>query len=132
MCVGMNLALIDEALFVIVKKLDGILNGDHVLFAFAVDLVQHGGERGGLAGTGRPSNEHEATGLVAEPLDDQGQAQGIKSLDFPGNRTEDRANRAALIEAIASEACQVFQSEGKVQLQVFLEAMFLGIGKHTV
>src|SRR5712664_2536263 len=116
MRIGMNFALIDEALLVIVKKLDGVLDGDHVLFALAVDLVQHGGERGGLAGTGRASNEHEATGLVAEPLNDQGQTQGIKSLDFPGNRTKDRANRAALIEAIASETRQVFQSEGKVQL----------------
>src|SRR6266404_6095899 len=132
MRVGMNFALIDEALFVIVKKLYGVLDGDHVLFAFAVDLVQHGGERSGLARTGRAGDEHEPAGLVAKPLDDQRQAQCIKTFDFPGNGTEDRADRPALIETIAAEARQVFQAERKVQLQIFFEAMLLGIRKHAV
>src|SRR6267142_6441916 len=122
MRVGMNFALIDKALLVVMKKLDGVLDGDHVLFAFAVDFVQHGGERGGLTGTGRAGDEYEPAGLVAEPFDDQGQAQGIKSLNFPGNRAEDRANRTALIEAIAAEACQVLETEREVQLQIFFEA----------
>src|SRR6266481_6634570 len=127
MRVGMNFALIDEALLVVMKKLDRVLDGDHVLFAFAVDFVQHGSERGGLTGTRRAGDEHEPARLVAEPLDDQRQAQSIKAFDFPGNRAEDRANRAALIEAIAAEARQVLQTKREVQLQVFLEAMFLGI-----
>src|SRR5216684_8719888 len=132
MRVGMNFALIDEALLVVMKKLDRVLDGDHVLFAFAVDFVQHGGERGGLTGTGWAGDEHEPARLVAEPLDNQRQAQSIKPFDFPGNRAEDRANRAALIEAIAAEARQVLQTKREVQLQVFLEAMFLGICEHAV
>src|SRR2546427_343297 len=126
MRVGMNFALIDEALLVVMKKLDRVLDGDHVLFAFAVDFVQHGSERGGLTGTGRAGDEHEPARLVAEPLDDQRQAQGIKPFDFPGNRAEDRANCAALIEAIAAEARQVFQAKRKVKLKFSLEPWFRG------
>src|SRR5882724_3639392 len=84
MRVGMNFALIDEALLVVMKKLDRVLDGDHVLFAFAVDFVQHGSERGGLTGTRRAGDEHEPARLVAEPLDDQRQAQSIKAFDALG------------------------------------------------
>jgi len=67
----MDFALIHQALLVIVKKLDGVLDRDHVFFTFAVDLVEHGRERGGLAGARGSGHEDESAGLVAQSLDDQ-------------------------------------------------------------
>ena len=114
MRVGMDFALVHEALLVIVKKLDRILDRDHVLFAFAVDLVEHGGKRGGLTGTRWPSHQDKPAGLVAQALHDERQSQGVEALDFPWNRTEDRANGSSLIENVATEARQVFQTERKI------------------
>src|ERR1700747_2387627 len=132
MRVRVDLALVHQALLVIVKKLDGILDGDHVLFTFAVDLVKHGGERGGLTGTSRAGNKDKSSGLVAQSLHDQRQSESVKALDLPGNRTENGADSAALIENVAAEASQIFQAEGEVQLQVFFEAVLLRIRKNAI
>ena len=43
--------------------LDGILDGDDLVF-FALDLVEGGVERGGLAGAGGAGDEHHAVGLL--------------------------------------------------------------------
>src|SRR6266404_1337864 len=117
MCVSVDFALIHQAFLVIVKKLDGILDGDHVLFTFAVDLVKHGSERGGLAGARRAGHKDESTGLVAQSLHDQRQSKSVEAFDFPRNRTKDRAYSTALIENFAAKASQVFQAKGKIQLQ---------------
>jgi len=65
MGVGVHFALVHQALLVIVKKLDGVLDGDHVLFTFAVDLIEHGRERGGLPGTGWSGDQDESARLIA-------------------------------------------------------------------
>src|SRR5207302_5028367 len=132
MRVSMDFALIHKALLVIVKKLDGILDRDHVLFTFAVDLVEHGSERGGLTGARRSGHEDESAGLVAQSLHDLRQSESIEALDFPRNRTEDGANGSPLIENVAAETGQVFQTEGEVQLQVLFEAVFLRIRQNAV
>src|SRR5713226_3447666 len=118
MRVGMDFALIHKALLVIVKKLDGVLDGDHVLFTFAVDLVEHGSERGGLTGARWSGHEDESAGLVAQSLHDQRQSESVETFDFPRNRPEDGAACSPLIEHVAAETGQVLQTEGEVQLQV--------------
>src|SRR5260370_5056840 len=132
MRIGMNFALIHKALLVIVKKLDGVLDGDHMLFTFAVNLVEHGGERGGLTGASWSGHEDESTGLVAQALYDERQSESIEAFDFPRNRTEDGAYGSPLIENIAAEARQVFQTEGEVQLQVLFEAVFLRVRQNAI
>src|SRR5882724_4349435 len=132
MCVSVDFALIHQAFLVIVKKLDGILDGDHVLFTFAVDLVKHGSERGGLTGTRRSGHKDESSWLVAQPFHHQRQSKGVETLNFPRNRTEDGADSTALIENVAAETSQVFQAERKVQFQVFLEAVLLRIRQNAI
>src|SRR5260370_1806539 len=130
--VGVDCALIHQALLVIVKKFDGVLDGDHVLFTFAIDLVEHGGERSGVAGTRRSGYEDEPAGLVTQAVYDQRQSESVKAFDFPGNGTENGADGAPLIENVAAEARQVFQTEGEVQLQILFEAMFLRIRQNAI
>ena len=62
--VGVDLALVDEAPLVLVDVLDRILDGDDVLAALGVDLVDHRRERRRLAAARRPGDEDEA----ARPL----------------------------------------------------------------
>ena len=47
--VGVNLALVDQALLVVVKKLDWVFDRNHMLVALVVDFVEHRGERGRFA-----------------------------------------------------------------------------------
>src|SRR5882762_5666267 len=132
MRISVDFTLIHKALLVIVKKFDGVLDGDHVLFAFAVNLVQHGGERGGLTGARRPGDEDKPAWLVAQALYNERQPESVKALDFPRNCTENGAYGSPLIEDVAAEARQVFQSEGKVQFQILFEAMFLGVRQNAI
>src|ERR1700687_5799164 len=132
MRVRVNFGLVQQALFVIVKKFDGVLDGDHVLFTFAVDLVEHGRERSRLPGARWSGHEDESAGLVAQSLHDQGQYESVEALAFPRNSTEDGADRSPLIENVAAEAGQVFQTEGEVQLQVLFEAVFLRIRQNAI
>src|SRR5882762_272681 len=132
MRVRVNFALVLYALLVIVKKFDGVLDGDLVLFTFAVDLVEHGRQRGGLPGARWSGHEDESARLVAQSLHDQRQTESVEAFDFPRNRTEDGADRSPLIENVAAEAGQVFQTEGEVQLQVFFEAVFLRIRQNAI
>ena len=62
--VGAQLALVDDAVLVLVEELDRVLDGHDVLVALLVDQVEHRGERGGLAGAGRAGDEHEAARLA--------------------------------------------------------------------
>ena len=116
----------------IVKKLDGIFDRNHVLFTFAVDFVEHGSERGGLTGPCWSGHEDESAGLVAQTLHDLRQSESVKALDFPWNGTEDGANGSPLIENVATETGQVFQTEGEVQFQVLFKAVFLRVRQNAV
>src|SRR5262252_10108149 len=116
----------------VVKEFNRIFDRDHVFFTLAVDLVQHGRERGRFPGARWSRDQDKSARLITKPLYYGGQAQGLKSLDVPWNGTEHGADRPALIEAISAEASEVLQAEGKVQFQVFLEAVLLRIGQHAI
>src|SRR5258706_8765922 len=56
-----DLALVDQAFLRLVHELDRVLDGENMALLGFVDLVDHGGERRGLArtrGTGHRSEEH--------------------------------------------------------------------------
>jgi hypothetical protein len=101
--IGVDFALIHQAFLMIVEKFDRVFDRNHVLFAFAVDLVQHRGQRGRFSGACRTGHQNQPARLVAQRLHDRRKAQRIKPLDFPRNRTEDGADGAALIEYVAAE-----------------------------
>ena len=115
-----------------VEKLDRILDRDDVELFLAIDLVHHRGERRRLSRAGRTRDENEAAGLVAEELDDRRQAELAESLDLVGDLTVDAAHRAPLHEVVRAEAREALDTEGKVELQVLLEAVLLGIGQDRV
>ena len=62
-----------------VNELDGILDGEDVVVAFAVDLVDHGRQGCGFAGTGRSRHQHQTARLVAELADHSRQAELVES-----------------------------------------------------
>src|SRR3979409_2260648 len=128
----MHFALIHEALFMIVQKFDRVFDRNHMLFALAVDLVEHGRKRRRFSRAGRTSDQHQATRFVAEGFHYNWQAEGVEALDLPGDRPENRSDRATLLEQVAAEARQILQAKRKIELEILLEPVLLGIGEHAV
>ncbi len=59
--VDTDFALIDCRLLVIVVVLDRVFQRDDVMINIVVDPVDHAGQTGGLAGTGRPGDQEQAS-----------------------------------------------------------------------
>ena len=57
----MDFALVDQALLAFMHEFDRILNGEDVFVFVVVDMVDHGGEGGGLAGASGSGHQHQAT-----------------------------------------------------------------------
>ena len=64
--VAVDFALVDDALGRGVDEFDGVLDGDDVLVARAVDVVDHRREGGGLARASGAGDDDEALGEEAE------------------------------------------------------------------
>ncbi len=64
--VHFHFALVDEAALVAMQKFDGVFDGDQVIGAVGVDAVDHGGEGGGLTGTGGAGDQHQPALLFAD------------------------------------------------------------------
>src|SRR6202035_2784038 len=118
--VGVELALVYDALLVAVQVLDRVLDGDDVLVALAVDLVEHGRQRRRLAGAGGSGDEDQAARLLAQPFDDRRQAQLAEAADLVGDLPEGGGDGAALVEDVGAEAGEPLDAEGEVDLQVLL------------
>ncbi len=132
MGVGVELALVDDALLVAVEILDRVLDRDDVLGALTVHLVQHGGERRRLAGAGGAGDEHQSARFLADLLDDRRQTELAEAADLVRNLPESGGDRAALVEDVGAEAGQPLDAEGEVELEVLLQAVFLVVGEDRV
>jgi hypothetical protein len=79
-----DLALGDNAFFVVVNELDRFLDGDDVAAEVGIDVIEQGGEGGGLAGAGGAGDEDETAAEVAEFFDDGGNAELLERGDLVG------------------------------------------------
>ena len=130
--VGVQLALVDEALLVLVQELDRVLDRDDVELLLAVDLVDHRGLRRRLAGAGRAADEDQAARLVAEELDDRRQPELLEAQDLVGDLPVDAGDGAALHEVVGAETGHALDAEGEIELEILLEPVLLGVGQHRV
>ena len=131
--VRVDFALIHQALLVVVEELDGVLDRDHVLFALGVDLVEHRGERRGLARTGRAGDQHQAARLVAQSSSPpRGKPSASKPLISHGIVRNTAPTAPRWLKQIAAETRQILQAEREVQLQIFLEPVLLRVGQHAI
>src|SRR5581483_6360606 len=98
-----DLALVDEAAAMRVDELDGVLEGDDVGGALAVDQVDEGGQGGRLAGARRAGDEDEAAGLPGQAGDDRRQAELVEGGDLGEDAAHGEADGAALDRGVAPE-----------------------------
>ena len=125
--VDLDLALVDDRLLVAVQELDGVLDGDDVLAALRVDVVDHRGEGGGLARAGGPRAQDQPALLLGDLLEHHREAQLADGHDLDGDDAEHEAHRAALLEDVAAEAAEAGDGVGDVDLEVLLELLLLAV-----
>ena len=70
---GVDFPLIDEAAVVRVHKFDGIFDGDNVIGATFIDVVDHGGQGGGFTTTRWSGHEHESLMELTKLLQCEGE-----------------------------------------------------------
>ena len=125
--VHLHLALVHDGLLVPVQELDGVLDGDDVLGALGVDVVDHRGQGRGLAGARGAGAEDQPALLVADLFEHGGQAQLAHGHDLDGDDAQHEADGAPLLEDVAAEAAEAGHGVGDVDLQVVLELLLLAV-----
>ena len=75
MRVSGDLALVDHAILMVMKKLDRVLDGQDVVVPVDVDLVDHRRERRRFTGAGRAGDEDQSARLFAQIGNDLRQAE---------------------------------------------------------
>src|SRR4051812_13505705 len=100
----MNFALIYQTPFVIMHKFYWILDGDEVVRAVPVDVVDHRGERRRLARAGGPGDEDEALAQAAEVEDVRGEVHVLGRHDLVRDLPHHRADALAVGEDVDPEA----------------------------
>src|SRR5690606_34409482 len=112
---------VDDRELVRVEELDRVLDRDDVVALLAVDLVDEGGERGGLARAGGPGDEDEAARLLREGLDHGRERELGEAADLEGDRPEGAGDLAALLEDVGAEAGEALDTEREVDALALLE-----------
>jgi hypothetical protein len=104
----------DQALLVRVRVLDRILDRDDVALLVLVDPVDHRGQRGRLAGTGRTGDEDQAAGALEQVLDHEGQPELFERVHAGRQQAQDHAVTAVAAEGVGAEARPVTEGEREI------------------
>jgi hypothetical protein len=115
-----------------VEELDRVLHGHDVLLARVVDLIDHRGERGGLARARRAGHEHEAARLLGELVDRRREPEVVDRDEVGRDQAEGRADRRALEVGVDTEARVAGHRVSEVDLPVGLELLALVVGEDRV
>ena len=112
----------------VVVEFDGVLDRDDVHGALFVDDVDHRGERGGLAGTGRAGHEDHAAGTVEQVLDARREADLVKRHHLVRDLAQHGADAAFLLERADAETRAVAERETEVGAAVLGELLEVARG----
>lgn len=113
-------------------ELHRVFDGDHVLALRRVDLVNHRGERGGLARPGGARDEHEAILVARELSKHRGERQALDGGHLVGDDPKHGPHAVRLAERVDAEAPDPFGGVGEVELVVVREGVLLLFGENLV
>ena len=118
-----HLTLVDDRLLVGVQVLDRVLDRHDVLRAGLVDVVDHRGQRGGLARAGGAGEQHDPALLLGQPPDHRWEIELVHGADRERDRPADQRDRPALAEGVDAEARQALDRVREVDLPVLFELL---------
>ena len=119
-------SLDDLALFAGVHELDRIFEADDVEVASLIEVIDHCGQRGRLAGTGRSRYEHHALVIVTKLLQDLRYVQFLERWHMCRDIAEHRAVPGDLAKHVDTKSATVFGGDiGKIQIVSVGQPLFL-------
>jgi hypothetical protein len=127
-----HLLLDDDAVAVLVVKLDRVLDGDDLAAALAVDEVHHVVERCRLADAGRAGDQDQAVGLAGQLVDDRRQAQRLARAHGGFRDADGHLWAAAVVVDAGAEASDVGPVPGEAELPLLFEDFFVLVGEQLV
>jgi hypothetical protein len=129
--IDFHFALVDVTLFVAVQKFDWVFDGDDVLGASGIDAVHHGSEGRGLTGARNARYQDKAARHIANLLDHLGQKELVERANLGGNHAEHKADVAALLKHVDTEASQAGDAVGHIDFRGLFEFLFLTSRHHA-
>src|SRR6266850_1510009 len=122
-----DLALVDQAFLRLVHELDRVLDGEDMALLVVVDLVDHGGERRGLARARGTGHEDDAAPLIDDLGEDLGCPQLFERQDLRGDRAHHRRRPPVLPEGVHAKAREARAREREIALEVLLVVLPLPV-----
>ena len=118
--VFVQLTLVNQCFFALVYKLDRVFDGEDVRGLGFVDVVDHGCQRGGLAGTGRAGYQYQTARGIGDFLENTRCFEVFQREYGAGNGTEYGCRTAVGHKGVHTEAGDVGQFEREVGFEVLL------------
>jgi len=120
-CVAVKFALVNGGLFVAMKELDGILDGEDVDGLFRIHPVNDGSEGGGFAGAGGTGDKNNAGVQRANLVQLRGKMQLLERRDLVRDDAHDDGAASALPEDVDAKPRGIFQPIGNIRGAFFFE-----------
>ncbi len=118
--------LFDHAEVVGMFVFDGVFDGYDMAGFMLVDFIDQGGERGGFAGAGCASDDHQAALQFRQGRNSRRKMQLIESRDLGGECADRGGGASALMMQIDAEAPQTLDAIGRIRdlgLAIFFAGM---------
>src|SRR5262249_11230826 len=106
-----DLALVDDRLFVDECELNRVLDGEDMQIFALVDVVEHAGDGRALARASDAGEDDQPLVIVAELLDRGRQVQALEGGDLGVDATSDEREPAALLEQVDAEAALLLAND---------------------
>ena len=129
---GPDLPLNDQAHLARVDELDRILQRDDVQPTGAVQVIDHGGQRGGLPRAGRPCDEDQPLVMAGQALHHRRKAEVVQTGNLGGDHAEGGADASQLAEQVDPESPHAVARVGEVQVISGREGGPLGLRQDLV
>ncbi len=129
--VDADLALVHDALLVMMQDLDRVLDRDDMTLARGVDVVDHGCESGRLSRAGRAGDENKTARLIGQPPDDRRKPELLHGSAIGGHTAHRHPHAATLLEDVDTESTDPLERVGEVGFPVVLERLRLALVHHA-
>ncbi|MNZ41638.1 hypothetical protein D3C78_591920 [compost metagenome] len=117
----MDLTLIDQAFARLVDEFDRVLDGQDVLMPVTVQVIDHRGQGGRLAGPRRPGDQHQSPWQLGNTAKHIPHAKLVQARHFCRDAAKYRPGPAMLMKGIDPKTRHTQCLKGKVDLQHLLE-----------
>ena len=123
----MHFPLVDQTPFALVNKFDGVFNGQNMVVAVVVDVVDHGRKGRRLTGARGASNEHKPARQHRDIPKHLAHAQVVHGQHLRRNGSENRSSTPILIKSIDSKTRDTRHFKGEVRLEELLKVLALAV-----